>query len=470
MGKDSVVLRDTRERLHKEKNTSRGAAGSKVQKVSKKNISKKDADLQRRAKAHEKQIQKDTKQQEKQKSMALKKLQNTNLSLAERKAKILAEIKEKRKNKRMQEEDDEWQDVDEHEKEVYATTGYFDVPEVEAHISKHDQQLLQKMEKNTLSDKQRSEGVNLADIIMQKLATGDYEDGDKLDSKSQLTTAKGDLDPKVIEAYKKVGVVMKSFKSGKLPKAFKIIPQTANWEELLFLTSPDTWSPHSTYAATKIFASQLSGKLAQRFFNIILLPNVRANIAQYKKLNYHLYMAVKKAMFKIGAFFKGFLLPLAEDASTREAIIIGSILQKMSINALDVAAALVKMTSYDYKLGNGYFIKVLLAKRYTLPTIVLDALVNFFCRSSLSSGAEPVDEEGSEDKMDDEEALPSEMPVMWHQTVLALVQNYKSYFSIDQRKKIQQLIKVQTHYAITPEIKRELSHMDMSEQRKRNQD
>jgi hypothetical protein len=37
-------------------------------------------------------------------------------------------------------------------------------------------------------------------------------------------------------------------------------------------------------------------------------------------------MAVKKAMFKINAFFKGFLLPLAETATTREAIIIGSIL------------------------------------------------------------------------------------------------------------------------------------------------
>ena len=56
-------------------------------------------------------------------------------------------------------------------------------------------------------------------------------------------------------------------------------------------------------------------------------------------------MAVKKAMFKIGAFFKGFLLPLAEEASTREAIIIGSIRQKMSINVLDVAAALIKMTT-----------------------------------------------------------------------------------------------------------------------------
>ena len=58
-------------------------------------------------------------------------------------------------------------------------------------------------------------------IIMQKLQTGDFVDGDAAPSLSEM---KSTLDPKVIEAYKKVGVVMRSFKSGKLPKAFKIIP------------------------------------------------------------------------------------------------------------------------------------------------------------------------------------------------------------------------------------------------------
>jgi hypothetical protein len=66
------------------------------------------------------------------------------MSLAERKAKVLAEVREKRKGKGQ--EDDEWQDVDEHEKEVYATTGYFDVPEEEALISKEDQALLSQMQ------------------------------------------------------------------------------------------------------------------------------------------------------------------------------------------------------------------------------------------------------------------------------------------------------------------------------------
>ena len=199
------------------------------------------------------------------------------------------------------------------------------------------------------------------------------------------------------------------------------------------LTNPGSWSPHSHFEATKIFASQFNNKMAQRYYNVILLPAVQNNINRYKKLNYHLYMAVKKAMFKTSAFFKGFLLPLAEDASTREAIIIGSILQKMSINALDVAAALVKMTTCEYKLGNGYFIKVLLSKRYTLPTMVLDALINYFCKTGMqkeANGQEEYEDEADYDQELEDDELPQEMPVMWHQTVLALVQCYKPYFSV----------------------------------------
>lgn len=176
------------------------------------------------------------------------------------------------------------------------------------------------------------------------------------------------MDPKVVAAYKKLGVVLKSYRSGKLPKAFKVIPLCANWEELLFLTQPENWSPHATFEATKIFASNLNTRLAQRFYYYVLLPNVRKNIETYKKLNCHLYMAVKKAIFKVSAFFKGFLLPLAEDATAREAVIIGSILAKMSINNLDSAAAIIKLTQMPYQVGNGFFLKTLLQKKYALPT------------------------------------------------------------------------------------------------------
>lgn len=66
------------------------------------------------------------------------------------------------------------------------------------------------------------------------------------------------------------------------------------------------------YMATRIFASNLKEKMAQRFYNLVLLPRVRDDIAEYKRLNYHLYQALRKALFKPGAFMKGILLPLCE--------------------------------------------------------------------------------------------------------------------------------------------------------------
>ena len=38
-------------------------------------------------------------------------------------------------------QDEEWEDVDEHEREVFATTGYFEMPE-NIDISEQDQQIL----------------------------------------------------------------------------------------------------------------------------------------------------------------------------------------------------------------------------------------------------------------------------------------------------------------------------------------
>ncbi len=49
-----------------------------------------------------------------------------------------------------------------------------------------------------------------------------------------------------------------------------------------------------------------------RFFAIVLLPAVRDDIRANRRLNYHLYYALKKALYKPGAFMKGVLIPLCE--------------------------------------------------------------------------------------------------------------------------------------------------------------
>lgn len=53
------------------------------------------------------------------------------------------------------------------------------------------------------------------------------------------------LDDAVIEVYRGVGQLLARFTTGKVPKAFKIIPNLVNWEEILQLTDPEHWSPHA---------------------------------------------------------------------------------------------------------------------------------------------------------------------------------------------------------------------------------
>lgn len=137
--------------------------------------------------------------------------------------------------------DAEWEDVDEHEKDVFDKDGYFDVMETEAMISKSDLRILDQFKSESNKPEKVSEGKSLADLIMQKLSAGDFEDGNAMeegDPNKRGETAFGveNMDPKIIATYKKLGIVMKTYRSGKLPKAFKVIPMVANWEELLFLT------------------------------------------------------------------------------------------------------------------------------------------------------------------------------------------------------------------------------------------
>ena len=51
-----------------------------------------------------------------------------------------------------------------------------------------------------------------------------------------------------------------------------------------------------------------------------------------------------------------------------------------------------------------------------------------------------------------------ELPVLWHQCLLTFVQRYKQDISSEQREALLDLLRAHPHYAITPEVRRELLH------------
>lgn len=116
-------------------------------------------------------------------------------------------------------------------------------------------------------------------------------------------------------ASNRVGLLLSHYKSGPLPKAFKMIPALPQWARILALTNPTQWTPHATKAATRILISNLKPVQARIFLEGVLLERVRTNIADKhdgRKLDVHLYEALRKALYKPGAFFKGVLFPLVQ--------------------------------------------------------------------------------------------------------------------------------------------------------------
>ena len=274
----------------------------------------------------------------------------------------------------------------------------------------------------------------LADVILDKIREKETEIASQMSDVSISRT----MDEKVVAVFKGVGQILAKYRSGKLPKAFKVIPSLGNWEEVLYLTEPNKWSAAAMFQATRIFASNLNNEKAQYFFNLILLPRLRDDISEYKRLNFHLYMALKKALFKPAAFFKGLLLPLCESGTCtlREALIISSILAKCSIPMLHSSAALLKIAEMEYSGANSIFIRTLLDKKYALPYRVIDAVVFHFLRFKSDTRT---------------------LPVLWHQSLLTFVQRYKEDMSVEQKEELLELVRgSHAHHEIGLEVRREI--------------
>ncbi|EQL01763.1 hypothetical protein G6O67_000571 [Ophiocordyceps sinensis] len=306
------------------------------------------------------------------------------------------------------------------------------------------------------------ESVNLADLILQKIAAHEAAEARK---EAGLPVDDYELPPKVVEAYTKIGQILSRYKSGPLPKPFKILPTVPHWEEILDITKPESWTPNACYQATRIFVSH-KPVVVQRFLEMVILEKVREDIYDNKKLNVHLFDSLKKALYKPAAFFKGFLFPLVGSGTCtlREAHIISAVLARISIPVLHSAAALkglCDIAAQEASQGSegggatNIFIKTLLEKKYALPYQVIDALVFHFLRfrSVDPASVQPGDSMAG---LSVEGDAKSKLPVIWHQSLLAFAQRYKGDITEDQREELLDLLLSHGHSAIGPEVRREL--------------
>ncbi|KAI1119510.1 Bystin-domain-containing protein [Nemania sp. NC0429] len=235
------------------------------------------------------------------------------------------------------------------------------------------------------------------------------------------------------------------------------------WEDIIELTKPQHWTPNAVLAATKLWISHKPA-VAKPFLNMILLEHVCDDIAETKKLNVHLFDALRKALYRPAAFFTALLFPLVERGATlRQAHIISGVLARVSIPVLHSGAALKGLCDIAAREasagteGGGatnVFIKTLLDKRYALPWQVVDALVFHFLRFRNTDPASVTEADAM--TMGERAATQAKLPVIWHQTLLSFAIRYKNEITEDQRELLLDLLLTHGHSKIGPEIRREL--------------
>ena len=192
-------------------------------------------------------------------------------------------------------------DSDDAQSQFTATSG---IDDYEQYI-KEEQNITEEEEaafNMFLSDQGGKKMKTIADLIEEQMqkrdrgvvgAGGDVAMGDAGDEAEYE-----ELDAKIVEVYKGVGKLLTRYKSGKLPKALKMVPSLNNWQQILAITDPEGWSNHAYYAATRIFASCLSADLAQRFYNLVLLPRV-VQVWMYACMHVYMHACVYQRIYNL---------------------------------------------------------------------------------------------------------------------------------------------------------------------------
>lgn len=362
-----------------------------------------------------------------------------------------------------EEEEDEYSDFEE-EEEVEEIV----YDEEDAEVDPKDAELFNKYfqsngeTNNNDDDNSFQPTINLADKILAKIQEKESQQQQQQQSSPDNSNENAVLlPPKVILAYEKIGQILSTYTHGKLPKLFKILPSLKNWQDVLYVTNPNSWTPHATYEATKLFVSNLSSNEATVFIETILLPRFRDSIenSDDHSLNYHIYRALKKSLYKPGAFFKGFLLPLVDGyCSVREATIAASVLTKVSVPVLHSSVALTQLLTRDFNPATTVFIRVLIEKKYALPYQTLDELVFYFMRFRNAT----INQDENMENMDiDQEKTTKvnngpQLPVVWHKAFLSFATRYKNDLTDDQKDFLLETVRQRFHPLIGPEIRREL--------------
>jgi essential nuclear protein 1 len=293
---------------------------------------------------------------------------------------------------------------------------------------------------------------------------------DLLDKQQVLEDPSKDAEVRAV--YTKVGQLLSKYRDGKVPECFSILPRVAHWENLVKITRPENWTVHAFFKATKIFVASPESKHTLHFFKYYLLPKCLKNISERGKLNYHLFQALRKAIFRPSLWFRGILFPFLKGqfnpeykpgvrfngnvlslGTIKQSQIISAVLMKCSVPNVHASAAFLKVMELPYTGPVGVLVKLFIDKKFALPLSVIKRITQWFLNFGKNSQLE---EEDQKNKKKEKMTLP----VLWFQSLLSFGKGYYKYLNEAEIMALKKLVRKKfKHEALSKEIIQVLTNL-----------
>jgi len=309
-----------------------------------------------------------------------------------------------------------------------------ETPEIDIHIPEgEEEEEFDNIELDLEADDEESRA--LFELFKPSIVEEVEKLQDKIESTSHLN------DENAIIIYKQLGQLLRSYKSGRLPKAVNVVASTkiGGWYELLLYSKPHEWSINALHAVTVLFSQSASDKRFTKFLRNIVLENMREILEKSKKLPRNVWQALIAASKRPSCFINGILDPLSKEiqCSQKEARVISAIISRIKIPRDHVNAFIIKLVEEkEINVTRTIFVARFVQKGQGMAIRTIDAIFAYFMQFTGETETQPV---------------------LWHKALLDFVKHYGKELLDEQKEALFELIQRQHHHSISAEIKKVLT-------------
>ncbi|EAY13696.1 Bystin, putative [Trichomonas vaginalis G3] len=300
------------------------------------------------------------------------------------------------------------------------------LPEAEEDEDDSENEIVVDVEENDEEAKQLFE-LFKADVV---------QTSNKLNSTLEKTAHISDQS--VVEIYQKLGVLLRNYKSGKLPKAINVIASQniPDWFELLQYSEPENWSANAIKEVTTLFAQTSSEARCNKFYREVLLEYIKNLLDDNKKLPRNVWDALVAAARRPKPFILALMMPLAaqDNCSPKDARVISAMVNRVKLPNDLVNSFLVWLCEgKPITLPRTIFVIRFVQKGKVLAIRAVDAVYGYFMQFA---------------------AETEQQPVIWHKALKDFAKHYARDLTQEQKEiMVGDLLQKQHKSGITPEIR-----------------